>query len=159
MKKALGAAVLAIVLLGATGAELFATDVLLASPSSPQQVVAARKYAMAAIGGLVGDIKAKIGAGSVKAVSASARAMASLATFLPLVYKETYAEVYPVEGSKFYFKGAPAAAIAARAGDLNAAAEELARVADKDDKAGADAQSNQLLASCGACHTPYRGQY
>ena len=158
MNKALSITILALALLGAA-VELFATDVLLPSQSSPAQVVAARKYAMMSIGGLVGDIKAKIGAGSVKAVSASARAMASLATFIPLVFKDTYAEVYPVEGSKYFFKGANASAVAAGAADLSAAAEELARIADKDDKARADAQSNKLLASCGTCHTPFRGQY
>lgn len=158
MKKAVTVAILAVVLLGAAAAQLFATDVLLPSGSAPAQVVAARKYAMVCIGGLVGDIKAKIGAGSVKAVSASARAVASIATFLPLVFNETYAEVYPVEGSKYFFKGAPASAIAAGASGLNAAAEELAGIAAKDDKAAADAQANQLLAACGLCHTPFRGQ-
>ena len=158
MNKALSMTILALALLGAA-AELFATDVLLPGQSSPAQVVAARKYAMMSIGGLVGDIKAKIGAGRVKAVSASARAMASLATFIPLVFKDTYAEVYPVEGSKYFFKGGDAAAIAAKAGGLNAAAEQLALLADGGDKAGAEAQANQLLAACGACHTPFRGQY
>jgi hypothetical protein len=159
MKKILVISILAVILLGVAAEQLLATDVLLPGSSAPAQVVAARKYAMVAIGGLVGDIKAKIGAGSLKAVSASARAMASLATFLPLVFNETYAELYPVEGSKFFYKGATIPAIAARAGELSAAAEQLARLADGGDKAGVDAQSNQVLASCGACHAPFRGQY
>ncbi len=159
MKKIFVVTVLAVSLLGAAAQQVFATDVLLPASSAPAQVVAARKYAMATIGGLVGDIKAKISAGSIKAVTASARAIASLATFLPLVFNETYAEVYPVEGSKYFFKGADTALLAARAGEFNAAAEQLARRADAGDKAGAEAQSNQLLAACGACHTPFRGQY
>ena len=159
MKKAFSVTILAFALLGAAAAELFATDVLLPGSSAPAQVVAARKYAMFAIGGLVGDIRAKIGAGSIKAVSASGRAMASLATFLPLVFQETYAEVYPVEGSKFFYKGAAAPEFAATAAGFKAAAEELARVADQNDKASVEALSNQLLAACGACHTPFRGQY
>ncbi len=159
MKKIFVVTVLVLALLGAAGQQVFAADVLLPGSSSPAQVVAARKYAMAVIGGLVGDIKAKVGAGSVKAAAASARAIASLATFLPLVFQETYAEVYPVQGSKFFFKGGAAADFAARAGDFKAAAEQLALFADQGDKAGADAQANQLLAGCGACHTPFRGQY
>ncbi len=159
MKKLFVVAVLAAGLLGAAAEQVFAADVLLPGSSAPAQVVAARKYAMAAIGGLAGDIKAKIGAGGIKAVSASARAIASLATFLPLVFSETYAEVYPVEGSKYFYKGAAIDLFAARAGDFGAAAEQLARLADAGDKAGAEAQSNQLLAACGACHTPFRGQY
>jgi hypothetical protein len=159
MKKIFTVTVLVVGLLGTAAGQVFAADVLLPGSSAPAQVVAARKYAMGAIGGLVGDIKAKIAAGGIKAITASARAMASLATFLPLVYDETYAEVYPVEGSKYFFKGGAAAELAARAGDFKAAAEQLAGLAEQGDKAAVDAQSNQLLAACGACHTSFRGQY
>jgi cytochrome c556 len=145
-------------LLCIVGASAFATDVVV--PGAPAaQVVAARKLAMASNGALAGDIQAKLTAGSVKQVAADARAIAAIATLLPLVFTDPYSEVYPVQGSKFFFKGGSADDFAAVAGGLNAAAEELGRVAETGDKAAASAAFGKLGAACGACHSVFRGQY
>jgi cytochrome c556 len=150
--------VLCTVLLLAFGASAFATDVV-GPGASPAQIVRARKLAMASNGGLAGDIQAKLTAGNVKAVAADARAIAAIATLVPLIFTAAYSDVYPVPGSKFFFKGGPADDFAAAAGGLNAAAEDLASAAGTGDKAATSAAFGKLGAACGACHSVFRGQY
>jgi hypothetical protein len=139
-------------------ATIYAQAVLKPSPSSAEEVVAARKFAMRMIGANVGDIRGKIKAGNIKGVAANAGSIAALATFLPLVYKEEYRDVYPMKGSKYFYK-AEISDVARAFGDLRAEAEELMKLAAASDKSGVEAQTRKVLGSCGACHKPARGQY
>ncbi len=95
-----------VVLVCVIAATISAQGVLKPGQKSPEQVVAARKFAMGALGANFGDLSGKIKAGNIKGVAANAKSIAALATFLPLVYEEKYPEVYPVKGSKSFFKGA-----------------------------------------------------
>ena len=105
------------------------------------------------------DISGKIKTGNIKGVDPNAGSIAALAAFLPLVYEKTYSEVYPVKGSKYFFKGAVLADIEAAAENLRIEAEELMRFAAANDKSTVEAQVHKLLGTCGGCHKPVRGQY
>ena len=94
-----------VVLVFVISASIFAQTKLKGDLSSPTQIVAARKFAMRMMGANVGDLSGKIKAGNLKGVVANAGSIAALATFLPMVYQETFSGVYPVQGSKFYYKG------------------------------------------------------
>ncbi len=139
-------------------ATIYAQGVLKPSPTSAEEVVAARKFAMRILGTNVGAIREKIKAGDIKGVVAHAGSIAALATFLPLVYKEEYRDVYPIAGSKYFYK-ADVPDVAAAFGDLRAQAEELMKLADAEDKAGVESQIRNLLGACGGCHKPTRGEY
>lgn len=146
------------ILVCAIAATIYAQGVLKPSPSSPEEVVAARKFAMRALAANVGDIRENVKAGNIKGVGANAGSIAALATFLPLVYKEEYRDVYPVKGSKYFYK-AEISDVAKAFEDLRVQAEELMKVAAAGDKSGVEAQMPKLLGACGACHKPARGQY
>lgn len=139
-------------------ATIYAQAVLKPSPSSAEEVVTARKFAMRIMGANVGDLRAKIKAGNIKGVAANAGSIAALATFLPLVYKEQYGDVYPVKGSKYFYK-AEISDVAIAFGNLRAQAEELMKLAAAGDKSGVEAQAPKLLGACGGCHKPARGKY
>ncbi|NIQ39258.1 MAG: cytochrome c [Proteobacteria bacterium] len=147
-----------IVLLGVATGTIYAQGVLKPSTSSPEEVVAARKFAMQVIGSNVGEIRAKIKAGNIKDVAANAGSIAALATFLPLVYKEEYDEVYPVAGSEYFYKAEIPDVVAAFA-NLRVQAEELMKFADAGDRSGVETQTRNLLGACGGCHKPARGKY
>ncbi len=137
---------------------IYAQGVLKPSPSSPDEVVAARKFAMRAIGANVGEIREKIKAGNIKEITANAASIAALATFLPLVYKEEYSDVYPVAGSEYFYR-AEIPDVVAAFDNLRVQAEELMKLSDAGDKSGVEAQIRNLLGSCGGCHKPARGKY
>lgn len=151
----LGLVVLACVI----AATISAQGVLKPHQKSPEQVVAARIFAMRALGANFGDLSGKIKAGNIKGVAANAKSIAALATFIPLVYEETYPEVYPVKGSKYFLKGAPLSDIVAASENLRTQAEELMKLTSVDDKSGVQAQVKKLLGSCKNCHRSYRGKY
>ena len=140
-------------------ATIYAQGVLKPNAKTPEQVVAARKFAMGALGANFGDLTGKIEAGNIKGVAANAKSIAALATFLPLVYEEIYPEVYPVKGSKSFFKGASLSDIEAASENLRIQAEELMKLASADDKSGVQAQVEKLLGSCKNCHKQTRGKY
>jgi hypothetical protein len=146
------------ILVSVIAATIYAQGVLKPSPSSPEEVVEARKFAMRMIGANAGDIRGKIKAGNIKGVAANAGSIAALATFLPLVYKEEYRDVYPMKGSKYFYK-AEISDVARAFGDLRAQAEELMKLAAAGDKSGVEAQARKVLGACGGCHKPARGQY
>jgi cytochrome c553 len=147
-----------IILACVIAATIYAQGVLKPSPSSPEEVVAARKFAMRMIGANVGDIRGKIKAGNIKGTAANAGSIAALATFLPLVYKEEYRDVYPMKGSKYFYK-AEISDVEAAFEDLRVQAEELMKLAAAGDKSGVEAQARKVLGACGGCHKPARGQY
>ncbi len=140
-------------------ATIYAQGVLKPNQKSPEQVVAARKFAMGAMGANVGDLKEKIKTGNIKGVAANASSIAAVATFLPLAYEETYSQVYPVEGSKYFFKGALLADTVAASENLRLQAQELMKSASANDKSRVNAQAEKLLGACGGCHKAYRGEY
>ncbi len=140
-------------------ATIYAQGVLKPNQKSPEQVVAARKFAMGAMGANVGDLKGKIKAGNIKGVAANASSIAALATFLPLVYEDRYTQVYPVEGSKYFFREAPLANIEIASENLRVQAQELMKLASADDKSRVNAQVEKLFGACGGCHKAYRGEY
>ncbi len=139
-------------------ATIFAQGVLKSGPSSPTEVVAARKFAMKIIGANVQDIREKIKAGNIKDVGTNAGSIASLAIFMPLFYKEEYRDVYPVKGSKYFYK-AEIQDVARAYEDLKAQAEKLMELAAAGDKSAVEAQLPRLLGSCAGCHKPARGEY
>ena len=151
---------IAVLLLGLAVVQgLAATDVLLPRDNPPLRVVLARKLTMQALAANAADLQAKLAAGTLAAMAANARAMASLATYLPVVFSETHAEVYPIQGDRYFFKGAPLEAVRSAATSLNTAAEELAAQAQAANRAGVEAALPRLLGVCGACHGAARGQY
>ena len=142
--------------IGAVGA--FAIDALLPNDSTPLQTVVARKAAMQAFNALVGDARAKLSAGTIKVISADAKALVAIAAMIPHVFTEAYSSVYPVGTSKLFFKGGAVADFRNAAQGLLTAAEDLVKFADADDKANAEAQIVKVQATCGACHGIFRGQ-
>ena len=139
-------------------ATIHAQGVLKESGNTPEQVVSARKFAMRALGSNVGDLRSKIKSGNIKGIAANARSLAALATFLPWSYKEAYTNVYPVKGSKYFYK-AEIPDVGAAFEDLRAEAEKLMALAAGDDKPGVESQVRNVLGACGACHKPARGSY
>jgi cytochrome c556 len=147
-----------IVLVLVVSASIFAQTVLKKGQNSPSQIVAARKFAMRMLGANVGDLSGKIKAGNMKGVAVNAGSIASLATFFPLVYKETYADVYPVSGSKYYYKGG-LPDVGAAFENLRGEAQALMKLSKSKDKSAIEAQRGKMLGACGACHKVARGQY
>ncbi len=158
MNKRVLATLSLIILICVMVATIYAQGVLKQSQSSAAQVVAARKFAMRVMGANVGDIREKIKVGNIKGVAANAGSIAALATFLPLVYKEEYPDVYPVAGSKYFYK-AELSDIEVAFGDQREQAEELMRLAAANNKSAVEAQVRKLLGTCGGCHKPARGEY
>lgn len=147
-----------ILLIGIAGSTIYAQDVLKSTQSSPDQIVAARKLAMRAIAANVGDLNKKINSGDIKGVATNATNISALATFLPLVFKERYPAVYPVKGSKYYYRSEiPDVETAFK--DLKARADALGKSAMAADRAGVEAASKKLLGSCGGCHRAARSEY
>lgn len=149
-----------ILLICMIAATIYAQGVLSStSQKSPGQAVAVRKFAMRAFGANFGDIRGKIKAGNIKGIAANASSIAALATFLPLVFDERYPGVYPVKGSKYFFKGAPRRNIEGGFKNLRAQAAGLMKAASAGDKSGVEAQFGKLLGACKGCHKAYRGKY
>ncbi len=159
MKKKFLAGLSLSVLVCFISAMVYAQGVLNSGQQSPEQVVSARKFAMVALAANAGDLGAKIKAGKIKEIVTHATSIAALATFLPLVYEKTYPEVYPVKGSKYFFKGATSAQIEAAAENMRVQAEKLMRLAAANDKSAVEAQVGNLFGSCGGCHKQLRGKY
>ncbi len=159
MKKKVLTSLSFVVLFCFISAMVYAQGVLKPGRLSPEQVVSARKFAMGALAANAGDIDAKIKAGNIKEVVTHATSIAALATFLPLVYEETHSEVYPVKGSKYFFKGAVSAPIEAAAENLRVQAEKLMKLAAANDKSAVEVQVGNLFGSCGGCHKQFRGKY
>jgi hypothetical protein len=136
----------------------FAIDSLLPNDSTPLQIVVARKAAMQGNNALSGDARAKLAAGTIKAISADAKGMIAISAMLPHVFTDTYSSAYPVGTSKLYFKGGAVAGFRDAAQVLLSAAEDLVKFADAEDKPNTEAQIAKLGAACGACHAVFRGQ-
>ena len=98
-------------------------------------------------------------AGKIEDISADGANVAAIATVLPVFYKETYKDVYPVKGSKTYFKGAKPAEYEAASDKMRAAGMAIKMAAEKKDKAGVSAALEALGGSCGGCHKAFRGKY
>jgi len=153
---------LAALLVLATGTLLYAhfsQRVLKTDMGDPEQVVLARKGFMMAVKGNMIDMNKKLKAGNLADLSVNGDNIAVLATALPVLYKETYKAVYPVKGSKTFYKGATAVAFEAASEKMRSAGEAIRMAAEKKDKAGIEAGLESLKASCGGCHSAFRGKY
>ena len=135
MKRRMNILFLSLVVVTVMVSTVFAADVLLPGSNSPKQVVSVRQFVMQAMSGDVNDLLNKVQAGDIKGVSANARSLAALASFLPLLYGETHRNEYPVPAKKYFFKGAPLAEIEALAHDLVTQAKELIKLSDVNDMA------------------------
>ena len=138
---------------------VFAGDVLLPGSNNPKQTVSVRQFVMQALNGDVSDLLNKVQAVDIKGVSANAKSVAALASFLPLLYGETHRNEYPIPAKKYFFKGAPIAEIEAMSQDLVTQAKELMRLSDSNDMAAVKAQVPKLRGICAACHKAFRGEY
>ncbi len=159
MKKNLLISLSLIVLVCVISAMAYAQGVLTSQQGSAEQVVSVRKFVMRVLASNAGDIGAKINAGKIREIVTPATSIAALATFLPLVYDKTHSEVYPVTGSKYFFKKAVPAQIETVSENLRVEAEKLAKLAKANDKSAVEAQAGNLFGSCGACHGQFRGEY
>jgi cytochrome c556 len=149
-----------ILLICMMAATIYAQGVLSSTgQKSPGQAVAARKFAMRTLGANFGDVRGKIKAGNIKGIAANASSIAALATFLPLVFGERYPGVYPVKGSKYFFKGAPRKNIEGGFRNLRTRAAGLMKSASAGDKSGVEAQFGKLGGACNGCHKAFRGEY
>jgi hypothetical protein len=140
-----------------TTGTLMAMDIVVPGKAAPAQVVAVRKFAMVTSVAMLGDLNAKLNAGAIKAMAANARGLATTGAFLPLVFEQPSTEAYPVAGSKFMFKPGSMDDFLAKAQAFATAAEELFKLADKEDKDGVTAQLPKLQGTCGSCHAVFRG--
>ncbi len=159
MSKRIVQALMGALLLCLAAGTLAALDVVVPGQATPAQVVAARKFAMMANAMNAGDLNAKLSAGNIKAMAADAQSMASVGAFLPVAFAEAYPEVYPVAGSKFFFKSGSKEQFQALAQTFTTTAEDLAKLAEKESKDAVAAQMPKLLGACGACHAVFRGNY
>ncbi len=148
-----------IILVFAITTTIYAQSVLKTGQASPEQVVAARKFAMKAMSADVKDLKGKIEAGNIKGVAANAKSIAAIATFLPIVYEKTYSEVYPVKGSKTFYKGGSGSGFEAASENLRLQAEALVKLASANDESVINAQVDKMIGACKNCHRSYRGKY
>lgn len=146
-----GAIALALAVVG-----IYALDALKPGEESPAQIVLVRKAGMQSNLANYGDLRAKTAAGNVKPVAVNAHSMMVFGSLIPTLFTETFPDAYP-EGSKFFFKGGPAADLAEKAQAFVDAAGALATAADAGDPAALDPLVGGLFASCGACHAAYRG--
>jgi hypothetical protein len=83
--------------------------------------------------------------------------LAALGAFFPVAFAEAYPEVYPVPGSKYFFKNGPMNQFRELAQSFTTSAEELANQAEKESKDGVTAQMPKLFGACNACHAVFRG--
>ena len=146
----------------AAGSMLYAQygqSVLKTDMSDAAQVVSTRKFLMHAIQGNLMDMNNKLKAGNVKDTAANGIDIAALAAVLPPLFKDAHKDLYPFEGSKTYFKGAPAAEFESHADKLRAAGMVIKDAAEKGDQAGVNAGVDAVKSSCGGCHSAYRGKY
>jgi cytochrome c556 len=137
----------------------FTDGVLKTDMSDPAQVVDVRKAFMQAIRSNMIDLNKKLKTGRIEDMAVNGGNIAALATVLPVLYEKVYKDVYPVEGSNTYFKGAKPAAFEAASDRLRSAGADIGMAAEKKNKAGVEAGLESLKASCGGCHSAFRGKY
>ena len=158
MKRRVVVVVMAAVLLCIGGSAASAIDALIPGGATPLQIVTVRKATMQAVFANYADARAKLTAGTIKAISANGKALAAMLAAVPYLFGDAYGSVYPVGASKYFFKGGAVADFRNVAQAFVTASEELVKLADADDKAGVEAQIPKVFATCGACHGVFRGQ-
>jgi cytochrome c556 len=148
-----------VAILFAFAASAAAEGVLKSDMTPDSQVVQSRKYIMVMIKNNIGNLFAQIEAGNAPVAMLSADSIAAFAAVLPPLYAKDYAAVYPVKGSKTFFKpGTPADFEAASEG-LRMEAAAVHAVLEKNDMAAAKAAGEKLGGACGACHSKFQGKY
>ena len=137
---------------------LYAQNVLDADMRSPVQVVKARKYLMQTISANLKELARKFQAGNIQDIPVNADSIAAIATVIPPLFKEKYEQVYPIPGSKTFFKGASASEFKAASESLRISAIKIKQSAANGNKKGIEDGLAALTSSCGMCHSAYRGK-
>jgi cytochrome c556 len=127
------------------------------TPSTPTEIIAARKAGYKHIGDLFGAMKKGIDAGAdVTPFAPQAKEIAEWARKAPTMFPpgtETGGETHALPAiwtNKADFD--------AKSGNLATAADKLSVVAASGDKAAFDAQWKATGGTCGACHRDYRAR-
>ena len=157
MKKNAAKALFVVILFFLAGSAFAETGVLSPDDAKPKQVVLARKFVKNTLFANFKELQGKMKAGNITGISVNAKTIAALASLLPLVFKETYTEVYPISGSKYYYKGGSLSRFVQAAQNLFDQAETLAKLSESNDTSGVEAQMSKLFDNCKACHSTYRG--
>ncbi len=143
----------------ATASVLYSQVVLKTDMRSPDQVVQARKYIMKIITENMGDMANKLKAGNIQDIPVNAGSIAAMTIVLPPLYREKYEQAYPIKGSDYYFKGAPASEFELASQKLRSAAITIKKDSENGNKADIQAGLAILVSACRSCHSAYRGQY
>jgi cytochrome c556 len=138
---------------------IWAQSVLKSDMGSPLEVVKARKMLMQAVSANIDDIGGKFESGKMAAIKANGDSIAAISVVLPPLFKETYAEVYPVEGSKSFFKGAPPEGFEKASAEMMNAGLGVKKAAADGNRDAVSSAMEALSASCKGCHSAYRGKY
>jgi cytochrome c556 len=127
------------------------------TPTTPTEIIAARKAGYKHVGDLFGGMKKGIDAGAdVAPFAPQAKEIADWARKVPSLFPpgtETGGETHALPAiwtNKADFD--------AKAGDLATAADKLSVVAASGDKAAFEAQWKATGGTCGACHREYRAR-
>jgi cytochrome c556 len=137
----------------------YAASVLKTDMSDGLQVVIARKFLMEAVKENMVAIHKRLAGGNVLEAAVNGETIAAIATVLPPMFKETYQAIYPVKDSDSFFKGAEPAPFEKAAEALRSAAMDVKEAAEAKGVDGLKKAIGMLGASCGGCHTAYRGKY
>ena len=136
-----------------------AEGVLKTDMTPDSQVVQSRKYIMVMIKNNIGNLFAQIEAGNAPVALVNTDSIAAFATVLPPLYAKDYASLYPVKGSKTFFKPGAPAEFEAAAENLRMEAVAVHAALEKNDMAAAKAAGEKLGGACGACHSKFQGKY
>ncbi|SEA80109.1 Cytochrome C' [Desulfuromusa kysingii] len=157
MKKNLAKALIVVTMFFFAGSAL-AELAAIGPNDKPIQVVLARKCVKNVMMANFLAIKEKLKAGTTDGITLNAHSIASLAVSMPPLYENTYAEVYPIEGSEFKYIGGSMSGYVQASQDTFSQAMALAEFSQSNDIAATQAQADKLLASCKGCHATYRSK-
>lgn len=158
MSRRLGIIAVLCGLLSLVASMLYAETALYPGKSSPEDIVATRKFTMRSLNADLRDIRLKLESGTPIRATSSALSVSAKAQLIPLVFQEKYESVYPVAGSNKYFKGASIADFQADAEYLNAQALKLLRIASDSDVKKVGQHLEKVKSACRSCHQKNRGE-
>ena len=136
----------------------YARSVLKTDMSDALQVVMARKFLMDATKEHMIALNKKLKAGKIRDSAIHGETIAAFATLMPPLFRETHKEVYPIKGSGSFFKGAPPARFEKAADRMRSAAMEVKRASESGNQDKLRTGVELLGASCGGCHSAFRGK-
>ena len=136
----------------------YARSVLKTDMSDALQVVMARKFLMDATKEHMIALNKKLKAGKLRDVAINGETIAAFATLMPPLFRETHKEVYPIKGSRTFFKGAPPAQFEKAADKMRSAAMDIKKASESGNQDKLNTGVQLLGASCGGCHSAFRGK-